>query len=204
MSSNFCSKPGYAFKFWTERHLNPPIVNVLGVIFRRAERYLSRPIPASVGKVCLRDSRSKPLRELNALFSWVVTSPPYYGMRTYIPDQWLRNWFLGGPSFVDYSSRPSDFEHSSPESFANQLRLVWKNTATMCKPSARLVCRFGGIHDRQHDCLEIAKQSFDESGWRLTTLRPAGNALNGRRQSTQFSEAQNIPREEYDLYARLD
>jgi hypothetical protein len=31
-------------------------------------------------------------------------SPPYYGRRTYIPDQWLRNWFLGGSSNVEYSN----------------------------------------------------------------------------------------------------
>jgi hypothetical protein len=35
--------------------------------------------------------------------SRIVTSPPYYGMRTYLPDQWIRNWFLGGPPEVDYS-----------------------------------------------------------------------------------------------------
>ena len=38
-------------------------------------------------------------------FDWVITSPPYYGMRTYIPDQWLRNWFVGGPDAVDYTNR---------------------------------------------------------------------------------------------------
>jgi len=71
----------------------------------------------------------------------------------------------------------------------------------MCKSDARLVCRFGGIHDRKYDCLEIAKNSFTESGWRLTTIKAAGNALNGRRQAMQFG-AQKYPRQEYDLYAR--
>ena len=33
----------------------------------------------------------------------IVTSPPYYGLRTYVSDQWLRNWFLGGADRVDYS-----------------------------------------------------------------------------------------------------
>jgi hypothetical protein len=32
-----------------------------------------------------------------------LTSPAYYGLRTYVADQWLRNWFLGGPAYVDYS-----------------------------------------------------------------------------------------------------
>ena len=63
------------------------------------------PIPSGVGSAFVRDSRERPLDEFKGLFSWVVTSPPYYGMRTYLQDQWLRNWFLGGSSFVDYSSR---------------------------------------------------------------------------------------------------
>jgi DNA methylase len=200
----FAPKPAYAVKFWKKRKMVPPVVDVLGVIVRRAERYLSPHVPNAVGSACLRDSRDVPPKEFKGLFSWVVTSPPYYGMRTYLPDQWLRGWFLGGPSFVDYSSRASDFEHSSPERFTEQLRTVWKNTAEMCRAGARLVCRFGGIHDRKHDCLEIAKNSFAKSGWRLKTLKAAGNALNGRRQATQFRDAQKFPREEYDLYARLE
>jgi hypothetical protein len=124
-------------------------------------------------------------------------------MRTYLQDQWLRLWFLGGPSEVDYSSRAVDFEHSSPQRFSDQLRTVWQNTATMCASGARLVCRFGGIHDRKYDCMEIAKDSFVDSGWQLTTIKTAGNATNGRRQACQFGEVQRYPREEYDFYARL-
>jgi hypothetical protein len=200
----FAPKPAYSVKFWKERAFLPPIVDVLGVIFRRAERYLSGPTDHSVGSARIRDSRKKPPRELKERFSWVVTSPPYYGMKTYVPDQWLRNWFLGGPSVVDYASRNADFEHSSPERFAEQLRRVWQNTAFMCARGAHLVCRFGGIPDRKQDCLQIAKSSFRESGWRLTTVRRAGNASDGRRQSSQFGERRSLPREEYDLYARLD
>ena len=36
---------------------------------------------------------------------WFVTSPPYYGMRTYFPDQWLRLWFLGGEAHVEYGQQ---------------------------------------------------------------------------------------------------
>lgn len=40
-------------------------------------------------------------------------SPPYYGMRTYLPDQWLRLWFLGGPDYVEHQ-----LKHSGAVSFA--------------------------------------------------------------------------------------
>jgi hypothetical protein len=201
----FAPKPTYALKFWKQRNLKAPAVDVLGVIHRRAERFLSTRLPNVDGIVLQRDSREWIDTDLRELFSWIITSPPYYGMKTYIPDQWLRNWFIGGSSTVDYGSRPLDFQHSSPEHFSQQLRQVWLNAAAMSTVTARLVCRFGGIHDRKQDCIEILKSSFRDSGWRLTTIRDAGSALDGRRQATQFGKRQKKnPRQEYDAYARRD
>lgn len=120
-------------------------------------------------------------------------------------DQWLRYWFVGGDEQIDYSARSSDFRHSSPEEFSRQLRSVWSNAARMSRSDAQLVCRFGGIHDRKQDCLEILKDSFSGSGWRIATIRNAGTALNGRRQAVQMGEDQKKhPRSEYDAYARID
>jgi hypothetical protein len=201
----FAPKPAYALKFWKRHKLKPSSVNVLGVILRRAERFLATKLESIEGRVLLRDSRKWLDENLKGLFTWVITSPPYYGMRTYIPDQWLRNWFLGGADTVDYTAQTRDFRHSSPEDFIKQLKRVWLNASAMSKDSARLVCRFGGIHDRKKDCLEILKSSFDGSGWRLTTIRDAGSALDGRRQAVQFGKGQKKhPRQEYDAYARRD
>jgi hypothetical protein len=199
----FAPKPAYALKYWKRRRMKPPDVDVLSIIRRRAERFLSVALPTAGGMVLRKDSRKWISGGLEKLFSWVITSPPYYGMRTYIPDQWLRYWFVGGASKVEYSARPMDFQHSSPEEFSNQLKLVWLNSARMSKPNAHLVCRFGGIHDRQQDCIDILKSSFTDSGWQLTTIKNAGTALNGRRQAMQFGKRQKRnPRQEYDVYAR--
>ncbi len=45
------------------------------------------------------------------------------------PDQWLRNWFLGGPDTVDYSGC-GQIAYLSPEHFSSDLRRVWRNAAT--------------------------------------------------------------------------
>jgi hypothetical protein len=123
-------------------------------------------------------------------------------MRTYIPDQWLRNWFLGGASEVEYSN---DFQlaHGSPGVFAEQLRSVWRNLATVVTPDARLIVRFGGITDRKAIPLEILRNSFDGSPWVLTTVRPAGSADSGKRQAIHFGTTQNAPKTEHDAWARL-
>jgi hypothetical protein len=199
----FAPKPAYAVRYWKRHKMNPPSVNVLEIIRRRAERFLSVPLPETEGIVLEQDSRQWADESLEGLFSWVITSPPYYGMRTYIPDQWLRYWFVGGPTSVDYSSKSKDFQHSSPEDFSRQLKSVWVNAALMSREDANLVCRFGGIHDRQQDCIEILKNSFQGSGWKLTTIKDAGSALDGRRQASQFgTDQKKHPRKEYDVYAR--
>jgi len=201
----FAPKPAYALKFWKQKKLAPPFVDVLGVIQRRAVRFLSNKLPGARGIILHQDSR-EPLRvRPERQFSWIITSPPYYGMKTYIPDQWLRNWFVGGPSAVEYQTRSLDIQHSSPGEFIHQLRQVWGNAAAVSADNARLVCRFGGIHDRRYDCLEILKASFRGSGWRLVTITNAGTALDGRRQAAQFGERQRkYPRKEYDAYARKE
>jgi hypothetical protein len=196
----FAPKPGYALKYWRERGLRPPEVDMLAVVRRRAQRFMGEHVPRGKGKVTLGDSRR--MRLGPPKYAWVITSPPYYRMRTYLPDQWLRYWFLGGEPIVPYGQRHGELAHQSPGVFASQLRAVWSRAACMALPRARLVCRFGGIHDRSANPLDIIKDSFRESGWRLTTIRDAGDATAGKRQASQFGiRVPATPCREYDVYA---
>jgi hypothetical protein len=196
----FAPKPDYALKFWRERGLRPPKVDLLDVVRQRAKRYLGVRVPRGQGLIKLGDSRR--LRLGRPKYGWVITSPPYYGMRTYVPDQWLRYWFLGGSAEVTYGQRLGELTHQAPAVFASQLREVWSRAATVALPGARLVCRFGGIRDRHADPLDIIKTSFQESGWRLTTIRDAGDASTGKRQAAQFGvRIAAAPCPEYDVYA---
>ena len=198
----YAPKPAYATRFWRERGLVPEAMDVLAVIERRAKRYYETS-PDITGAVRLADSR-----EAEALqpetpetrFDWVITSPPYYGMRTYIPDQWLRNWFVGGPARVDYSNR-DQIVHSSPEDFAEDLRRVWCNAKDVCKKNARMVIRFGGITDRRSNPIDIIKNSFISSGWYITDIRNSGSAKDGKRQADSFLRAKSNPMTEFDIFA---
>jgi DNA modification methylase len=133
-------------------------------------------------------------------FDCVITSPPYYGMRTYIPDQWLRNWFVGGPDAVDYTNR-AHVVHSSPKDFAADLRQVWRNAKSVCAKDAKMVIRFGGITDRPADPLDLIKRSLIDSGWRVTTAKNAGTATEGKRQADSFLRTRSKPMFEYDVWA---
>lgn len=197
----YAPKPAYATRFWHKRGLVPEPIDVLTVIERRAKRYYGK-FSDVTGAVRLADSREAGALQPDmpeARFDWVITSPPYYGMRTYIPDQWLRNWFVGGPDAVEYTNH-AQVVHSSPEDFAADLRQVWRNAENVCADDAKMVIRFGGITDRRANPLDLAKSSLSDSGWRITNIWEAGSAAEGKRQADAFLRTKSKPMVEYDFW----
>jgi hypothetical protein len=193
-------KPAYAVKFWRERNLLPPKVDVFEIIQRRAQRFYGEETSTAHGKMAAGDSRlESSFAGIEDTPAWVVTSPPYYGMRTYIPDQWLRNWFLGGPATVNYSNQ-DQISHLSKREFADGLKKVWTNCARVARPGCRLVIRFGAINDRRLDARELLKTSLADTPWRILTCHNAGSASHGRRQANAFVPTADAI-QEYDLWA---
>ena len=198
----YAPKPRYAVNYWTRHGLRPPRADIRRVVAKRAARYYGRPLPAvASSRVLLGDSRDPAMfaQPRHQPFGWVITSPPYYGMRTYGPDQWLRLWLLGGPDDVDYSPG-AQISHNTPEHFIRQLRQVWKNCATASRPGARLVVRFGGFPNCRLDPAQLLQDSLTATGWRTQTRCDAGPAPAGRRQADHFG-ARSTPRREFDLWA---
>jgi hypothetical protein len=199
-------KPAYAVKFWTARGLLPPQVDVLSIIADRAHRYYGSAVSGVIGAAIEGDSRNKSMMgeayKLVGQFDWIITSPPYYGLRTYLPDQWLRNWFLGGPSTVDYTSE-GQLSHSSRDRFIADLRDVWVNVGTHCKPGATLVIRFGSIGDRLvEDPARLIAASLEATGWVATDIHSADNAARGKRQADTFHRRRSAPCDEVDVWAK--
>jgi SAM-dependent methyltransferase len=199
----FSPKPRYALSFWRSRNLRPPKLDVLNIIEKRIRWYLTEQAGSVNGRIVLGDSRQQASIKNSRRFSFVITSPPYYGMRTYVQDQWIRNWFIGGPEQVDYAPSARQVLHSGPKEFSLELRKVWENAARSCRPDAKLVIRFGGLNARDNDPLEILKQSLADTRWRVTTIKSAGNSRDGMRQSEQFGTRDRPPIPEHDIYAYL-
>jgi hypothetical protein len=198
----YAPKPRYAVQYWQQSRLSPPRVDVLGIIRTRAERAFRLPIPPVRSRVKLGDSRSIPWSAVTRTFgpiSWVVTSPPYYGLRTYRQDQWLREWFLGGPSEIQYHTS-AQIRHSSQTEFVEDLRIVWSSLSKYAADGARLVFRFGSINDRPVDARALAIRSVEDSGWRVSTISPAGLSTEGRRQATSFVNKMAPAMEEIDVW----
>lgn len=204
----YAPKPVYAVRFWKEKNFKPLKVDVLSIIKKRAERYYGQVLPKCYGFVIKGDSTTdwvftrvkRVLDKHNAKVSMIITSPPYYGMRTYIADQWIRNWFLGGPDFVDYSTK-GQIRHSNKEVFINELRKVWKNVSEISSQDAVLAIRFGSINDRKVNPEDVIKESLNGTLWKIQEIRSAGFAKKGRRQADTFSEGNKEQIEEIDIIA---
>jgi hypothetical protein len=203
MPRTYATKPRPAVRYWRERGLNPPKVDVLDAVSRRAIHVFSRVPPRSPGEAKLGDARTV-LPSLRRRFSWVVTSPPYYGMRTYVSDQWLRLWFLGGQPTVTYESPSGQIGPGKEDEFVLALAQVWRAVAARCLPGARLVVRFGALPSSPRSPQELLLRSLREAdvGWRVTRTQSAGQPRRAARQAHQMGRAGAYV-EEIDLYARL-
>lgn len=204
MPRTYASKPAYAVKFWKTRGLLPVRIPTLDVIGRRAERLLKAAPVAQSGHVYLGDSVDT-LQRLRQKFDLVVTSPPYYGMRTYVSDQWLRSWFLGGPPEVPYSSAGQIARQPNQQAFIQALADVWTATADRCHPGARLAIRFGALPSARTDPEELILSSIhlSGSGWSVKELHPAGISPKQARQAEQFGKAGSAI-DEVDVIAELN
>lgn len=200
----FAPKPAYAVKFWRANDMSPDEVDPLAIIGVRAKRYLANAPGAVDGRVLLGDSRLSTTYDRLPKSRFVVTSPPYFGMRTYLPDQWLRLWFLGGANYVEYQQPADQLSHTSADHFASELARVWTNAAHHTSDDARLVIRYGGIHDRNADPMDVLKRSIRGTGWRMKTARVVPDVNNGRRQVRQFQANPKQAKTEYDVYCHRD
>ena len=191
----FAPKPDYAVRFWKERNLNAPLVDVIAVLERKLSRLRGHIEggQSHFSRVHLGDSQKlKSFPAASRDFGVVVTSPPYYGMKTYVQDQWLRNWFLGGADTVDYAAG-AQLLHGGQSVFAESLGKVWANMATSRADDLHMYVRFGIIPSAAVDARELMLMSLEASGapWRVVSTRKANAADAGKRQAKQMQAASN-------------
>ncbi len=204
MPRTYCCKPEYSVRYWEKHGLYPKRIDALDVVAWKA-KYSFGTLPAKPqGGIIHGDSRN-PLKVIPENgFTWVITSPPYYRMRTYVPDQWLRNWFLSGEDTVNYTTT-GQLTHSSQQDFARDLATVWKNITEACAPGAKMVIRLGALPSSACNPEEILQRSLDcaTCGWEKIKIESAGAAKRGKRQSDQFGGTMGTAHEEIDYFAVL-
>ncbi|WP_432734489.1 DNA methyltransferase [Maridesulfovibrio sp. FT414] len=205
MPRTYASKPDYAVRFWNQRELSPRKISTIEVIKRKIKRLTGledgeKNTPAQVIEGDAQELKTLP--EGCKDFSIVVTSPPYYGMKTYVQDQWLRNWFLGGTPYVDYNIKPQ-LNHGGQEAFAQSLGKVWDNMAQSHSESLHMYVRFGVIPSATVDPKVLFRSSLAASkcNWKLVSTRSAKTAAEGKRQAGQM-KAGSTAAVEYDFHVK--
>lgn len=187
MPRTFASKPAYSVRYWRQRKLVAPPIDVIVPIRKKLERICcnGEMLDWQDGLVVHGDStKASAYKNLPDSISHVVTSPPYYGLVTYVQDQWLRHWFLGGPDSIEYRNA-AQVSHRSPDAFTLDLAKVWNHCGRRLKPSGKMVIRFGSIGSRECDAKGILRASLDASNhhWRIVRVEDVGSASLGKRQA---------------------
>lgn len=204
MPRTFATKPDYSLKYWREHGLTPPNPCVIEVLDKKLSRIgdLDSETPGRLSNVKIGDSRYAATYRNVSEATLVITSPPYYGMRTYIQDQWLRMWFLGGETEVDYSTE-EQICHRGQDAFIADLASVWTNVAKRCRKGAHLYVRFGVLPSVKSDAKEIMSKSLElADGWRMVSIRNADTSRAGKRQADTMGQT-SAPSDEFDFHAVL-
>lgn len=204
MQRTFAPKPDYAVRYWERHQLLPKEVDVIALIKEKADRYYSQEITPVRGAIVLTDAKSAP--KVAKKYAATITSPPYFGMDTYVPDQWLRNWFVGGEPRPVYA-KGKQLSSGDTEKFESSLAGVWKSVATKSCGNAKLVVRFGAIASRSSCPREVMLNSIAASNapWKEVTISPAGAASGQNRQAEQMGKIakKNNAVEEFDFVFQL-
>lgn len=205
MPRTFASKPDYSLKYWRARDMFPPNASVVHVLSKKLKRILdlNADSPSHIHNVkCLDARKATSFGKINGPIV-VVTSPPYYGMRTYVQDQWLRMWFLGGDEEIDYENH-NQLCHGSHERFIKDLSKVWSIIGRRAQNEADLYVRFGSIPSAKSDARKILKASLEEAGsWKLISVRNAQTSHFGKRQA-DYMGGESDPGTEFDFHALLN
>lgn len=125
------------------------------------------------------------LRSYKEKVKLVITSPPYLDITDYHEDQWLRLWFLGGPS-KPITGQGKDDRHRRVEAYWQFLREAWTGVAPLLHDRAQIVIRIGGTRLGAEELQEGLRESLLATGRkvRLAESRQT-NIKNGQRRIFQ-------------------
>ena len=181
MPRTISTKPGYSVRFWRARGLRPQIRNVFQVLRERADFRYDSEIPKRKGLVIFGDMRSLPSYKDNIPIKvrCVVTSPPYFNVTNFEEDQWLRLWFLGGPSLPRQSSASKDDRHTNKKAYAKFITDMWASLRPILAKDAHVVIRIGARN--------LAREEV--SGWLITGARQM--KVNAKLVSSRLSKLRN-------------
>lgn len=204
MPRTISTKPAYSVRWWRERGCTPPRRDIFSILRKVAKyRYESTP-PKITGRVVEGDAR-RAFAMLNAYkqrVKLVITSPPYLDITDYHEDQWLRLWFLGGPS-KPIIGQGRDDRHRRIDAYWHFLCEAWAGVAPLLDSSAQIIIRIGGTRLNEEELRVGLQGSLNFNGYRFKLVESRRTEIrNGQRRVFQVAPA--TASVEHDFRFRLN
>lgn len=188
MPRTISTKPAYSVRYWKKHGFVAPERDVFELIRRQAAfRYESEP-PRGDSWILHRDMRHLAwlTDELPTPVKLIVTSPPYLDVTNFEEDQWLRLWFLGGPTHPTIGRVSRDDRHCRGDDYWGFIADMWRMLGTVASKKANVVIRIGArgiepneIGTRLVACSRFSQRPIDLVEQTLSDLK--------RRQTDSFS-----------------
>jgi hypothetical protein len=203
MPRTISTKPAYSVRWWQKNECLPPERNVFPILRACAEYRYQSTVPSVKGRVVEGDARRAGtlLRSYKEKVKLVITSPPYLDITDYHEDQWLRLWFLGGPS-KPISGQGKDDRHRIVEGYWQFLSEAWTGIAPLLQDSAQVVVRIGGTRLGAEELRTGLLGSLNSTGRKFKLLESRQTDIkNGQRRI--FSTGPSKAGVEHDFRFRL-
>jgi len=165
--------PKYAIRWWQDRDLKPPNVDVLPFMTKRIRWRHAKGMPEVPMAQAYLGGSENVLPRIRPIIQdrhpegvkLLLTSPPYFGVTNYHYDQWVRLWLLGGPATDSRVSGrhklQAKFEH--PERYAEMLRKVFGMCSAFLKTGAIIYVRTGAQDSTLTPTVDALRSAFPSS-----------------------------------------
>jgi hypothetical protein len=144
MPRTISTKPAYSVRYWRRHGLQPPCRDVFALLRARADFRYASPRPRRRGTVFLGDMRELPRKIHRGTAALVLTSPPYLDTTSYVEDQWLRYWFLGGPAKPASHLLSPDDRLTTRDAYWLFIGDMWRSLGYVVRDDGHVVIRIAG------------------------------------------------------------
>jgi hypothetical protein len=204
MPHTISTKPDYSVRFWKARRLRAPERNAFELLKQQLVYRYEGEVPSERGKILNIDMRELPkfIGGRSEAIRCVVTSPPYFDVTNYAEDQWLRLWFLGGPTEPRKQAFSRDDRHGRLDQYWALLADMWRTLSMVLDDNADVVIRLGATRIGPERLVSGLEGVAKVANRRVRLVEQRVSAL-VRRQTDSFRPGSTGCKVEVDCHFRM-
>lgn len=203
MPRTISTKPAYSVRFWHKHDLTePPVRDTFAILRRAVEFRYATGRPRRKATILLGDMRELPRRTREGKVRLIVTSPPYLDTTSFEEDQWLRLWFLGGPTQPTRNVVSRDDRLTTRDSYWRLIADLWRTVGYLLEPGGHIVIRIAGLGLSSEDLCDGLEGTSSFTGRRTRLCSTVVSPIE-RRQTDAFRPGSTGRRTEVDCHFQV-